>query len=131
MQSNNIRDSFISNVVVTPSEMELETGEKYSPSVSGNVETLREERDVEVHADFESSKDCYAAVTGQREGSMSRNARAFSIAALLSRQISSATSSSSPRLSDDNSSDVEVSRYFMINTHVQCELLFIIILSLI
>ena len=109
--------------------MELETGEKYSPSVSGNVETLHEERDVEVHAGVESSKDCYAAVTGQREGSMSRNARAFSIAALLSRQISSATSSSSQP--DDNSSDVEVSRYFMINNHVQCELLFIIILSLI
>ena len=110
--------------------MELETGEKYSPSVNGNVETLHEERDVELHADVESSKHCYAAVTGQREGSMSRNARAFSIAALLSRQISSATSSSS-RLSDDNSSDVEVSRYFMINTHVKCELLFIITLSLI
>ena len=98
---------------------------------NGNVETLHEEQDVELHADVESSKDCYAAVTGQGEGSMSRNARAFSIAALLSRQISSATSSSSPRLTDDNSSDVEVSRYFMINTHVKCELLFIIILLLI
>ena len=107
--------------------MEVETGKKYSPSVSGIGETLHEERDVELHADVESSKDCYAAVTGQREGSMSRNARAFSIAALLSRQISSATSP----LSDDNSSDVEVSCYFMINTHVQCGLLFIIILLLI